>query len=67
MAVEVPMALVGRLVDDLTVPGEISVVAITRQGEALMVTLGTELCQGDLLHLAVQATAMGRLEALLGL
>src|SRR5512135_1708260 len=67
VAVEAPPALVGRQVNDLTVPGEISVVAITRQGEALMVTLGTELCQGDLLHFAVQASAMHRLEALLGL
>ncbi len=67
VAVEAPLALVGRLVNDLTVPGEISVVVITRQGEALMVTLGTELCQGDLVHFAVQASAMGRLEALLGL
>ena len=67
MAVEAPPALVGRLVNDLTVPGEISVVAITRDGEALMVTLGTELCRGDLVHFAVQASAMHRLEALLGL
>ncbi len=66
VAVETPLALVGRQVNDLTVPGEISVVAITRQGEALLVTLGTELCQGDLVHFAVQASAMGRLEALLG-
>ena len=67
VAVEAPPALVGRQVNDLTVPGEISVVAITRDGEALMVTLGTELCRGDLVHFAVQASAMHRLEALLGL
>ena len=67
VAVEAPLALVGRQVNDLTVPGEINVVAITRDGEALMVTLGTELSRGDLIHFAVQASAMHRLEALLGL
>lgn len=67
VAIETPPHLVGRLVKDVTVPGEISVVAITRQGEALMTTLGSELCAGDLVHFAVQASAMERLETLLGL
>ena len=67
VAIETPPHLVGRLVKDLTVPGEISVVAITRQGEALMTTLGSELCAGDLIHFAVLAAAMERLETLLGL
>jgi trk system potassium uptake protein TrkA len=67
VAIETPPHLVGRLVKDVTVPGEISVVAITRQGEALMTTLGSELCADDLIHFAVQASAMEKLEALLGL
>ncbi len=65
-AVELPVAFAGRLVRDLTVPGEVSVVAITRGEGALMPTTGTELRAGDVLHLAVVATAMGRVEALLG-
>ena len=67
VAIETPPHLVGRLVKDVTIPGEISVVAITRQGEALMTTLGSELCAQDLIHFAVQASAMERLETLLGL
>jgi trk system potassium uptake protein TrkA len=67
VSIETPPHLVGRVVNNISVPGEISVVAITRQGEALMVTLGTELCAGDMLHFAVHASAMDRLEALLGL
>jgi Trk K+ transport system NAD-binding subunit len=42
-------------------------VAITRHGEALMTTLGTELSEGDLLYFAVLASAMERFESLLGL
>ena len=38
VAIEIPSHLVGRTVSHVTVPGEINVVAITRQGEALMTT-----------------------------
>jgi trk system potassium uptake protein TrkA len=67
VAAEIPSHLVGRLVNQVTVPGEVNVVAITRQGEALMATLGTEFQADDLVYFAVQASAMDRLEALLGL
>jgi Trk K+ transport system NAD-binding subunit len=55
------------MVNHITVPGEVNVVAITRQGEAMMATLGTEFQPGDLVYFAVQASAMDRLETLLGL
>jgi trk system potassium uptake protein len=64
---EIPFHVVGRTVSQVTIPGEISVVTITRQDEALIPTLGTEFCDGDLVYFAVQASAMDRLEALLGL
>lgn len=64
---EIPPALAGRAVSHLTVPGEVSVVAITRQGEAFLPLLGSEFRQGDLVELAVHASAMERLEQLLGL
>lgn len=64
---EVPPQLVGRTVAQISIPGETSVVAITRQGEAFLPLLGSEFRQGDLLQLAVHASAMDRLEALLGL
>jgi trk system potassium uptake protein TrkA len=66
IAVELPAALAGRLVRDLSVPGEVSVVAITRGETAIVPTTGTELRWGDTLHLAVLSTAMERVEALLG-
>ncbi len=67
MEVEAPPALVGRMVRDLTVPGEITVVAITREGRALLPIIGTQFRAGDVLHLAVLADAMHRLEHMLGL
>jgi len=67
VTLEIPFHLAGRMVKHITMPGETNVVAITRQGQAIMPTLGTEFRAGDLLHLAVHASAMDRVEALLGL
>ncbi len=64
---EAPPQLDGRQVKHITVPGEVSVVSVTRKGQAILPTLGTEFRQGDTLHLSVLASAMDRLEAVLGL
>jgi trk system potassium uptake protein TrkA len=64
---EVPPQLVGRSVSHVSVPGEIIVVAITRQGEAFLPILGSEFRRGDVVQFAVHASAMERLEMLLGL
>lgn len=66
ITLEIPPHLEGRQVRDLTVPGEIYVTVITRDGEAMLPALGSELRSGDLLHLTVHHSAMDRLEALLG-
>jgi trk system potassium uptake protein TrkA len=55
------------MVKHITMPGETNVVAITRQGQAIMPTLGTEFRTGDVIHIAVHVSAMDRVEALLGL
>jgi trk system potassium uptake protein len=67
IVVEAPVTLAGRTVRALTVPGEITAVAITRDGKAILPSLGTEIRDGDTLHLTVLAEAMDRLESLLGL
>jgi trk system potassium uptake protein TrkA len=67
VVVELPPQLVGRQVRDLTVPGEIMVVNITRQGMALLPLTGTEFRENDLLHLAVAAQAMERVKSMLGM
>lgn len=61
---EAPPLLVGRTVNEVTVPGEIHVVAISRGGRAFLPTLGTAFEAGDLVQLAVLAGSAERLAAL---
>jgi trk system potassium uptake protein TrkA len=65
--VEVPPELVGKNVGQLSVPGEIAVVSITRSNEAFVPRAGTEFQAEDLICLSVLSTAMSRLEEMLGL
>jgi trk system potassium uptake protein TrkA len=67
LSVEVPAHLDGRTVSQLIVPGEIGLVALTRDGKAFIPALGTPMRLGDTIHLGVAASAMGRLEGWLGL
>jgi len=64
---EIPPLLVGQTVTELTVRGEIHVVAISRAGKPFLPTLGTEFCWGDMVYLVVLATSTDRLRTLLGL
>jgi trk/ktr system potassium uptake protein len=64
---EIPPLLVGQKVSELTVRGEIHVVAISRGGRVFLPTLGTEFSWGDIVYLVVLATSTDRLRALLGL
>jgi trk system potassium uptake protein TrkA len=65
--VELPPQLIGRNVMQLNVPGEIMVVAVTRNDHAFIPATGTEFHEGDLVHLVVLSSAMDRLEELLGM
>jgi trk system potassium uptake protein TrkA len=65
--IEVPLQLVGRMVKDLTVSNEISVVAITRQGAAFIPTLGSQFKDGDIIHVTILASALERFKIMLGL
>ena len=67
ITIDSPPHLAGRMVKHITMPGETNVIAITRQGQAIMPTLGTEFRNGDVIHIAVHVSAMDRVEALLGL
>jgi trk system potassium uptake protein TrkA len=59
--------LAGRTVKDLTVPGEIHVVAISRGGNTFLPTLGTVFQDQDQVHLAVLTTSTDRVRTMLGL
>ncbi len=63
---EVPRLLVGRTVNELSVLGEIHVVAITRRGKTFLPMLGTEFHEGDMVHLALMASSSERLKLILG-
>ena len=65
-SIEIPPLLEGRRVSDLQIPGQISVIAVVRNGEALMTVAGTQFCHGDLVYLSVHSTAVGQLEEMLG-
>lgn len=60
-----PARLAGRTVQNLTIPGEVHVVAIKRSGQTFLPTGSASLQAGDLLYLAVQAASADRLTALL--
>jgi trk system potassium uptake protein TrkA len=64
---DLPPQLSGRTVKDLTIPGELQVVAISRGGKTFMPSLGTAFQPGDLVHLALLASSADRVRAMLGL
>ncbi len=64
---EVPTLLVGRTVRELRVPGEIRVIAITREGRTFLPTDGTLFCKEDRLHIGLLGASSDRLRTLLGL
>jgi trk system potassium uptake protein TrkA len=63
---ELPQHLVDRSVGDLENGGGLRVVSITRRGGALVPQTTTTLAEGDVVRLAVQGDARGRLDELLG-
>lgn len=65
--VEIPPMLAGRKVNELVIPGEMNVIAISRGGRSFLPTLGTFFEQNDFVHLAVLARSAARLRALLGM
>lgn len=63
--VEIPHRLVGRTVDDISIPGEVLAVAIVRGGKSFIPTRGAIFQEHDILELAVLTTAMPRLKKML--
>jgi trk system potassium uptake protein TrkA len=62
---QAPPLLTGKSVNDLTIIGEIHVIAITRGGKTILPTRGTLFAPGDIIHLAVLASSINRLKQLL--
>ena len=66
VVLEVPLLLEGRTVQAINLPHEIQVTALRRNGHALLPNPDMVVHAGDLLYVAVQARAAGRLEELVG-
>ena len=64
---ELPPHLVGRNVNQINIPGEVMVIAITRSDQAFVPPSGTEFRDGDQVNLVVLSSAMDRLQDLLGM
>lgn len=67
MRADVPALLEGHVVRDITVPGEVSVVAVSHDNETFVPTLGTELGHGDIVYAAVASSAAAKFRVMLGL
>jgi trk system potassium uptake protein TrkA len=65
--IEVPPGLVGRTVNELTVPGEIQVTAITRSNKTNIPMSGAVFKEKDIIHMAVESSSTNHLKALLGI
>ena len=64
---EITPMLVGRMPKDMAIAGEINIISITRNDSAFIPSSGTTFREGDIVHVAVLASAMQRLEELFGL
>jgi trk system potassium uptake protein TrkA len=64
--VELPHLLDGRSIEEMSAPGEVLPVAVSRAGRTFLPTAGTVLRAGDIVHLAVLAASRDRLQSLLG-
>ena len=65
--IELPPTLVGRTVNELTVPGEIQVMAITRGNKTEIPLSGAVFQERDIIHMAVESSSTNHLKALLGM
>jgi trk system potassium uptake protein TrkA len=65
--VEIPTRLEGYQVAQMNVPGELIVVAITRDDQTFIPVSGTEFHEDDVVYFAVIPSSMNRLEQLLGI
>lgn len=63
---DVPALLEGRPVRELTAVGEVGVVAVSRNNETFIPTLGTVLEHGDVVYVAVASSASRKFRYMIG-
>jgi trk system potassium uptake protein TrkA len=62
--IEIPSMLIGHTTSELTIPAEVQVTAVTRNGKTFLPISGAVFEKGDIVHLAVLATSQDRLKDL---
>jgi trk system potassium uptake protein TrkA len=67
IVLETPPQLVGRLVRNITVPGEVNVAAVVRDGRAFIPIGGTEFQSRDMIHFIILSASMDRFKNMVGL
>lgn len=65
--VSAPYPMIGRSVDDVTVPSEVLVVAVVRGGSSFIPATGTTFRDGDIIEFAVLTSAMPKFKRMIGL
>jgi len=65
--VEATSLLVGKKIADLSVVGEFHVIAVSRQNQTFLPTLGTQLQKGDVVYFSVLGSSAKKLKHVLGL
>lgn len=66
VALEISPLLSGHAVREISVPGEIQVIALTRNGKTNIPTLDSRFQIRDILHIAVEDHSVSRLKELIG-
>jgi trk system potassium uptake protein len=64
--IEVPPMLAGRRIEEVIIPGEVHISAISRNGKTFLPLSGTTFVEGDVVHLSVLAISQDRLKDLVG-
>lgn len=65
--VAIPPQLDGRTVQEVTIPGDVTVAVIVRAGRAILPVLGMRFEAGDVARFVVAREAFGRFESFLGM
>jgi trk system potassium uptake protein TrkA len=65
--IEIPSLLVGHTVNELTVPGEIHIISISRDGKTFMPSSGAIFEVADILYISVIYSATDKLKSMLDL
>jgi trk system potassium uptake protein TrkA len=65
VTIEVPKRLAGRMIKEFVIPGEVTVAALVRRGQASIPSLDAKTESGDVLHVTAMASAIPKLEKMI--